>query len=77
MNNALTKGNSELDELVLKLKKTTDDLAAEGKNAQTLTKLKQDLLLEKETLIGQQKAYNLNISTYTTNIAKLETDRLA
>jgi chromosome segregation ATPase len=77
MNNALTKGNSELDELVLKLKKTTDDLAAEGKNAQTLTKLKQDLLLEKETLIGQLKAYNVNISNYTSNIAKLETDRFA
>jgi hypothetical protein len=77
MNSALTKGNSELDELVLKLKKTTDDLVAEGKSALTLTKLKQDLLLEKETLIGQQKNYDLNISTYTADIAKLETDRSA
>jgi chromosome segregation ATPase len=77
MNSALTKGNAELDELVLKLKKTTDDLAAEGKNALTLTKLKQDLLLEKETLIGQQKTYNLNISIYTINVTKLETDRSA
>jgi hypothetical protein len=77
MNSALTKGNAELDELVLKLKKTTDDLVAEGKNALTLTKLKQDLLLEKETLIGQQKTYNLNISIYTINVTKLETDRSA